>query len=55
MKKIWFLLSLVLLIAWITGAFVFKASYLIHVLLLLALLSWMQSLITRDNRPPAVG
>ena len=55
MKKFWFILSLVLLTAWIAGLFLLDRSYLVHVLLVLSLLSWMQSLITRDNRPPAVG
>lgn len=39
MKNFLFLITLILVIAWIIGVFVFNAGYLIHILLVLALVA----------------
>ncbi|HUR66262.1 MAG TPA: hypothetical protein VMZ03_07905 [Chitinophagaceae bacterium] len=44
MKKSFFIISLVLMTAWIAGVFLFKTTPLIHVLLLLSVLSYIRSL-----------
>lgn len=49
MKKILFISSLLLLTAWIAGAFIFKASAIVHVLLLLSGIVYIRSLIIRET------
>lgn len=44
MKKSLFIASLVLLSAWIAGAFIFKAPVQIHSLLVLSGVAWLRSL-----------
>jgi hypothetical protein len=45
MKLAFYILSVLLTVAWIIGFFVFNAGMLIHVLFISALLSFMQGII----------
>jgi hypothetical protein len=51
MKKSFFIISLVLLTAWIAGVFLFKTTAMIHVLLLLSILSYIRSLMITGPGP----
>jgi uncharacterized membrane protein len=44
-----YLIAVILLIGWILGFFVFSANYLIHVLLVLAILAILLRLIRGDR------
>lgn len=51
MKKCFFVMSLVVMTAWIGGVFFFKTTPMIHVLLLLSLLAYMRSLMITAPSP----
>lgn len=51
MKRALFILSLVLMTAWIVGVFLFKASFGIHVLLVLSILAYLRSLMIVEASP----
>ncbi len=49
MKTILYIIAVVMIIGWILGLFVFTAGYLIHVLLIFAVISILLSLIRRTD------
>jgi hypothetical protein len=51
MKKSFFILSLLLMTAWIAGVFLFKTTAMVHVLLLLSVLSYIRSLMITGRGP----
>lgn len=51
MKKSFFIISILLMTAWIAGVFLFRTTAMIHVLLLLSLLSYIRSLMIIGQDP----
>ena len=47
MRSLLYLLALILIIGWILGVFVYSAGWLIHILLILAVVSILLGLIRR--------
>lgn len=50
MKGMLYILAVLLIIVWILGAFIFAAGLFIHILLIVAVIFYMQALIVRPNR-----
>ncbi len=50
MRTILYLLAVIFIIGWILGVFVYSVGYLIHVLLVLAIVSILLSIIRGDSR-----
>jgi hypothetical protein len=48
MRTILYIIAVVMIIGWLLGLFVYSAGYLIHVLLIFAVVSILLSLIRRD-------
>ena len=53
MKKMLYLLAILMLAGWIFGYFMFNAGTLIHLLVITAILLWMQAVII--NPKPSTG
>lgn len=51
MKKSFFIISLVLMTAWIAGVFLFKTTPMVHTLLFLSLLCYIRSLLITGPSP----
>lgn len=47
MRNILYLIALILIIGWVLGFFLYSAGYLIHILLVLAVISILLSFIKR--------
>jgi len=49
MRSLLYIIAIILLIGWIFGAFVYSAGYLIHILLVLAIISLLLGFIRRGT------
>ena len=49
MRSLLYVIAVILLIGWVLGAFVYSAGYLIHVLLVLAIISLLLGFIRRGT------
>ena len=49
MRNILYIIAIVLVIVWATGFFAYSAGYLIHLLLVIALISVLLGIIKRNN------
>ena len=49
MRSILYLIAVILVIGWVLGTFVYSAGYLIHILLVLAIISFLLTFIRRGD------
>jgi len=49
MRSLLYLVAVILIIGWVLGAFVYSAGYLIHILLVLAIISILLTFIKRGG------
>ncbi len=49
MRSLLYIIAVILIIGWIFGAFVYSAGYLIHILLVLAIISLLLGFIRRGS------